>query len=268
MSSFSQRHGYSGPAKEITIREDAPESIRVVMLETAPTLGMSASTLRDIICRILRVRPDSNNWSAPNIWREVEFLVYDCAWFKVYDIMEAVHASFRKSNWPNAVTFETEMNTVFVEEGIGWQLTTNCQVISRGSEAFEETVKTASSELQKDGRPTASGQIHESLQALSRRPEPNFRGAIFHGMGALECVLRDIAGDQKVTLGEALKHYPNLIPKPVDDALSKLWGYASNEARHVEEGREPKREDAELIVGLAATIATYLTRKQRAHSIQ
>jgi hypothetical protein len=265
MSSFSQRHGYSGPAKEITIREDAPESIRVVMLETVPGLEMSASTLRDIVCRILRVRSDPNNWSPPNIWGEVEFMVYDCAWFRVYDIMEAIYACFVKSNrWDYAQKFTAEMNTVFIEEGIGWQITSGGQVMSRGSEAFEETVKMASSELQADQRPTAAGQIHESLQALSRRPEPNFRGAIFHGMGALECIVRDLVGDQKITLGDALKRYPNLLPKPVDDALSKLWGYASNEARHVAEGREPNREDAELIVGLAATVATYLTRKQRA----
>jgi hypothetical protein len=40
-----------------------------------------------------------------------------------------------------------------------------------------------------------------------------------------------------------------------------VWGYASNEARHVEEGREPQREEAELVVGLAAVVATYLTKK-------
>jgi hypothetical protein len=93
--------------------------------------------------------------------------------------------------------------------------------------------------------------------------DPNYRGAIFHGMGALECVARDLAGDQKLTFGEVLKRRPDLLPKPVDEALSKLWGYASNEARHVEEGREPTREDAELMVGIAAAVATYLTRKNR-----
>jgi hypothetical protein len=48
----------------------------------------------------------------------------------------------------------------------------------------------------------------------------------------------------------------------LDTALSQIWGYASNEARHVQEGRETNREEAELLVGLAAALATYLTRKQ------
>jgi hypothetical protein len=53
-----------------------------------------------------------------------------------------------------------------------------------------------------------------------------------------------------------LKRNPGLLPKPLDTALSQVWGYASNEARHVEEGREPNREEAELLVGLAAIVAT------------
>jgi hypothetical protein len=52
-----------------------------------------------------------------------------------------------------------------------------------------------------------------------------------------------------------------LLPKPLVEALSKVWGYASNEARHVLEGREISREEAELLVGLSAIVSTYLMRK-------
>ena len=81
-------------------------------------------------------------------------------------------------------------------------------------------------------------------------------------MGALEAVARDLAGDPKLTLGEVLKRHPGLLPRPLDNALAQIWGYASNEARHVEEGRQPSREEAEFLVGLAAVMATYLTKKQ------
>ena len=80
-------------------------------------------------------------------------------------------------------------------------------------------------------------------------------------MGALEAVARDLAGDPKATLGKVLKRNPDLLPKPLDTAVSQLWGYASTEARHVQEGREPNRKEAELLVGLAAAMATYLTHK-------
>jgi hypothetical protein len=60
-----------------------------------------------------------------------------------------------------------------------------------------------------------------------------------------------------------MKWYPGLLPKPLDEAVPKLWGFASNEARHIVEGRETNREEAELLVGLSAALAGYLTRKQQ-----
>lgn len=263
--SFSRRNRYTGAGKEITIREDAPEGLRFAVLETARELDWSPSPLRDIVCKVLRVRPDQGNWSEyPNIWGEVQDLVYGADWFKVYDIIEAIHTAMlrhdREHHGSDAQKFAAEINSYFVEEGIGWQLVEG-QVVTRGTEAFESVVKDAAKALKKSGRPTAASHIHEALQDLSRRPKPDLAGAIYHGMGALEAVARDLSGDTKATLGEVLKKNPDLLPKPLDTALSQVWGYASNEARHVKEGQEPEREEAELVVGLAAVVATYLTKK-------
>ena len=41
---------------------------------------------------MLRVRPNANNWTDyPNVWGEIENLVYRCEWAKVYDIIEALY---------------------------------------------------------------------------------------------------------------------------------------------------------------------------------
>jgi len=138
-----------------------------------------------------------------------------------------------------------------MEEGIGWQLMDG-HIVARGPEAFQAVVKLATSVLGTTGRPTAATHMHEALQDLSRRPQADLPGAVYHAMGSLECVVRDLAGDSKATLGEALKKYPGLLPKPLDTALSQIWGYASNEARHVKEGRETNRQEAELLVKLTA----------------
>lgn len=108
---------------------------------------------------------------------------------------------------------------------------------------------------------TAGRELHEALSDLSRRPQPDLTGAIQHAMAALECIARDACGDAKATLGEIMKKYPELIPSPLNEAISKIWGYASEMGRHLREGREPSREEAELIVGLSATCATYLANK-------
>jgi hypothetical protein len=158
------------------------------------------------------------------------------------------------------VQFAEAINSFFEEEGIGWQLV-NGQITTRGTEAFEAVVSEATKALQASERSTAANHLHEALQDLSRRPKPDLAGAVYHAMGALECLARDVTEDPKATLGEVLKRNPGLLPRPLDAALSQVWGYASNEARHVEEGREPGRDEAELVVGLCAAVSTYLTRK-------
>ena len=263
--SFSRRNRYAGAAKDITIREDAPEGLRFAILETARELGWGPSTLRNIVCRVLRVRPNAGNWSEyPNVWGEVQDLVYGCDWFRVYDIVEALYASMAESDSLRssdvASRFAEEINAYFAEEGIGWQVVDG-RIVTRGTETFESVVSGARIALEDSSRPTAASHIHEALQDLSRRPQPDLAGAIYHAMGGLEAVARDLSGDPKATLGEVLKRNPGLLPRPLDTALSQVWGYASNEARHVEEGREPTREEAELLVGLAAVLATYLTKK-------
>jgi AbiJ N-terminal domain 4 len=262
--SFATRHGFS-PAKGITIHEDAPESLRYFVLQIAADLGWRPDPVRRIICRVLRVTPnEERNYRDQHIRAEVRELMSTCPWFKVYDIIEALHAGLARHDEYNggddAGLFADEINKFFVDEGVGWQIVDG-KLVTRGSEAFETMVTQATSALEMSARPTAAKHLHEALEDLSRRPEADLPGAAYHAMGSLECVARDLTGNPKATLGEILKRHPGLLPKPLDEALSKVWGYASNEARHVVEGRDISRDEAVLLVGLSATVTTYLLRK-------
>ena len=255
---FSKRHGFRGEPKEITVREDAPESLRYFVVQTAIDSGLYPSFVRRVLCRVLRKTPDASNWSEyPNIFDEVQALIRGCEWYKVYDFIEVMEANFAQRG---DVSFANALNEFFVEEGIGWQLTFG-QILTRGPEAFETIVTEATATLETSKRYTAAKHLHEALQDLSRRPAADLPGAAYHAMGTLECVARDLTGNPKATLGDILNRHPGLLPKPLDTALSQVWGYASNEARHVLEGRDISREEAELLVGLSAAVSTYLLRK-------
>ena len=261
---FSKRYGYRSQPKEITIWEDAPESLRHFVLETAVEMGYGPYPLRDSICSVLRVRPDPGNWSAyPNVWDEAQGLVYGCEWFKFYDFVEKVYQSLwnrtQEVAEEEANSFQGAFNEFCVDEGIGWQMIGG-EIVTRGTEAFESNVHQAVEALESTGRATARDEIREALSDLSRRPAADLTGAVQHAMAALECVARDVCGDDRATLGEVIKRYPGTIPKPLDESVAKAWGYASEMARHIREGRKPERKEAELIVGLAATVATYLSR--------
>jgi hypothetical protein len=254
---FSKRYGYKQP-KEITVWEDAPELVRLTAVGKARS-PIGPDRLLEIVCGVLKTQPERTD----NAWSQVERLMSSCEWFHVYDFIEACYMEMAGSGGPlflaYAGKYEQAMNECFEEEGIGWQLA-NGEILTRGTEAFEAAVLGAADALESARRRTARAEIHQALADLSRRPKPDLTGAVQHAMAALECVARDATGDPKATLGEILKRHPDLIPKPLDTAVEKAWGYASGMGRHIQEGREPQRKEVELIVGLAATVATYLSR--------
>lgn len=105
--------------------------------------------------------------------------------------------------------------------------------------------------------PTAANEIHEALTDISRRPTADVTGAIQHAMAALECVAREVDGSSD-TLGRIIGRLT--LPAPLDGALHKLWGFASEQGRHIQEGREPRFEEAELVVTVASAVSVYLLR--------
>ena len=70
---------YPREAPEITIREEAPETLRYFVLQTGIDLSLGPHALREDVCAVLRARPDPNNWSAyPNVWDETQALMFGC----------------------------------------------------------------------------------------------------------------------------------------------------------------------------------------------
>jgi hypothetical protein len=105
-------------------------------------------------------------------------------------------------------------------------------------------------------------QLGQAIADLSRRPDPDVTGAVQHALAAVECSARDVTGDLRATLGELIKRNPGFFPPPLDVAVEKAWGFASERGRHLREGREPLPEEAHLVVGLAAALCSYIATKR------
>ena len=104
-------------------------------------------------------------------------------------------------------------------------------------------------------------EIKEVLHDLSRRPKPDITGAIQHAGACLECVSREVTGDRKATLGDIIKKYPGIVPKPIDAAIEKIWGFTSEQGRHLREGNYSEYLEAELVVELTSAVSSYLVKK-------
>lgn len=258
-NTFSKRQGlFSIKEKEITVREDAPEGLRGFIKMVYYDLGKNPSDLRSITSRVLKISPDSNNWSEfPNIDYEVGQHLENCEWYLVYDIIETI---IQKLNTQEKTTFTEEMNEYFITNGIGWKIV-NGLIETRGDEVFETAVKTVVSVLETAKLATAKTEIREALNDLSRRPTPDITGAIQHSLACLECVTREVTGDTKSTLGDLMKKFPGVIPSPLDQAVTKIWGFTSEQGRHLREGQAPEYLEAELVVEVTSAIATYLGKR-------
>lgn len=259
---FSDRQGYQPPAAQITVREDAPSVLRDAIPLIAKATGMKPSVMRQVICEVLLVKPDPGNWSDyPNIWDEVTWLMDNAPWYKVYDIAEALYAKLPTNNiWDSrpADEFKRRLNDFLVEKGIGWELRDG-QITHRGSEAFARSTHEVPDRLDESGFRRAANEMREALGDISRRPEPDITGSIQHAMAALEATAREVAGQPNLTLGKLV---PLLdLPAPLDQAVHKLWGYASDRGRHIRELQDVDHSEAELIVAVAGSLCAFLVQR-------
>lgn len=263
---FSRRHGFEPKEPEISIRNEAPPNLRFALLALARRGGLDNGDILELLTLVLLVAPQGN-WSSNYVEAEIAQLLRTAPWPKVYECAEALYLRLKKlhdAEWtdpPAHEWFERELNAYFRQHGIGWQMIGG-QVEFRGPQPLEEELSAATEMLEGTSRPTAARELTEGRHDLSRRPEPDVTGAIQHALASLECLSRDITGDPRVTFGELIKRYPHLFPKPLDEAMHKLWGYASEFARHIREGRDPELPEAILIVGLAASVTSFLLERE------
>lgn len=254
---FTNRMGIKIPIAEVTIRNDAPDALRNYLLIVMKQY-CGLKKIREIVCIVNKEAPDPNNWGENEFMNsEVQALIMDCPWYRIYDIIELFCI---KMDIRRRADFEEEINEYFFEKGIGWKLN-NGQIEIRGDETFESALSEIEVVLDERRLATSKTEIKEAIADLSRRPNPEVTGAVQHSLAALECLSREVTGDKKDTLGALINKHPEIVPPPLNIAVSKIFGFASEQGRHLQEGREPAYEEAELLVHLSASLCSYLCKK-------
>lgn len=254
---FTDRMGIKIPEAPITVRNDAPYAFRNYLFQLMRKYEKSLKRIRSYICFVTKKAEDPNNWGENDFMKsEIQSIIENCPWYRVYDIIEYFYMNL----FLNKAEFEKDINDYFIEKGIGWKLI-NGIVEVRGEDAFEQKIAEAIDVLGKVKLTTSQNEIHEALTDMSKRPTPDITGSVQHSVAALECLCREITGDTKATLGKLINDNPNVVPKPLDNVIKEIFGFASEQGRHLREGGAPKYEEAELIVHLSASLCVYLTKK-------
>ena len=255
---FSKRMGLQALTAEITTRYDAPEEFRQYLFFVMQNYGLGLKRIREIVCLATKRAPDSNQWGENDFMKsEIEEKITSCSWPYVYDLIEMFYDKLKDSE---KESFSDSINEYFLIHGIGWKF---CEgsIEYRGDDIFENDLKLAQTTLEERHFDDSKREIAEAVRDMSRKPNPDVTGAIQHSIAALECVSRKISGDEKDTLGDVIKKHPELVPQPLNEAISKIWGFSSEQGRHLREGRAPQIEEAELLVHLSASVCLYLLKK-------
>jgi hypothetical protein len=232
--------------------------MRLALVRLLSENNLDVSVAAESLCKAERKIPPSYLRTSHLIlnphWDGFELeLKAQAEWYEVFDFVEILCARLGNHE------IEQKINELFVEFDIGWKVLRG-RIETRGEELFEITVQNARNNLERAGRLTAKAELEEAMASLSRRPEPDSRGAIARSLGALEALARDITKEPSATLGQLIDQLD--LSKPLDIAATKLWGYASDQARHVTEGVNPSRSEAAFVVQVCAAFVSYLSKDE------
>jgi AbiJ N-terminal domain 4 len=138
------------------------------LVTIAIDLGLSPSSIRDLVCASLRKRPDRNNWSEyPNINQEVQNQVEDAPLFKVYDFAETIYKKLEIQDFDRGQQFQKRFNELLVECGVSLQMKDGMVVI-RGTEDFGNTIETTLGILDHAGKKVAANEMREAITDICR----------------------------------------------------------------------------------------------------
>ncbi len=135
------------------------------------------------------------------------------------------------------------------------------QAIERAIAETSGAYSTASEHLQ-----------HVAVTLLARRPKPDYRNSIKESISAVEALCAVITGNQKATLGQALKVIDEeaRLHGALRSAFEKLYGYTSDAdgIRHaLMEETTIEQEDAIFMLVACSAFVSYVIAKRARKSL-
>lgn len=148
---------------------------------------------------------------------------FGAQWHEVYDFLEFVVGFFQKSK-PRLAEF---LNGILATEMAAYRLIDG-KIIDITGEQERDMLEEALGDTRFAG---VSSHLERALALLADRKQPDYRNSIKESISAVEAMARVVSGNDKATLGEALKvlEKSGKLHAALKDAFSKLYGYTNDE---------------------------------------
>jgi hypothetical protein len=195
---------------------------------------------------------------------------FSCEWNQVYDFIEFIANNFSHTQKSQEKTFmilcnfflERELSAYRFIDGIIAPLTSEEEIV----EVDEALEKSKSIGL-------VSDHLRRSIELLADRKNPDYRNSIKESISAVEAICKLIVGNDKSTLGEALKIIDDKITihPALKKALSNIYGYTCD-AEGIRHSllNEPTLdlEDAKFMLVSCSAFTNYLIAKSSKAGIE
>jgi hypothetical protein len=153
---------------------------------------------------------------------------FDFEWFRIYDFIEFIIAhTDRQFAYQHTENFPAVCNGILEEENAGYRLIDG-RITPITSPTEMQAVEEALAEA--DAFPGVKAHLAAALRLLSDREQPDYRNSIKESISAVESVCQGLVGDERATLGAALKvlEQHTHIHGALKAGLSSLYGYTSD----------------------------------------
>lgn len=181
---------------------------------------------------------------------------FGCEWYDVYDFLEFT-LGIEKSNSMNE-----RLNNILERELAGYRF------ISGSIVPVTDQQEIKSIEQAMTAGPFAGVEAHlsSSIEHLSRKQNPDYRNSIKESISAVESLAKELTGNPKATLGQALSilEKEGKIHPALKSSLTALYGYTSDEGgiRHAMlEEPELSASDAKFILVACSAFINYMKEK-------
>lgn len=183
---------------------------------------------------------------------------YDAEWYEVYDFIEFI-AKNGPDDWQE--DFISGSNFILERENSAYRFVSG-QLLEITSEVEIEAVEFA---IEQSSPYFGTRQhLQTALTLLSDREKPDYRNSIKESISAVESLTKAITGNDKATLGAALKMLEAELHPALTKAFSSLYGYTSDTGgiRHalLDEDTVTKADAKFMLVSCSAFVG-YLIEK-------
>lgn len=192
-----------------------------------PPLPGISGEIEEFSCRLwfhyFKKPIDSRPNNPYDILKIIRDYYFESAWYEVYDFLEFILLS----DWGNENLIKYT-NRTLEDELSGYRFIESA-FVPVTNEIEVEAIQKALSEIPFSG---VHAHLEKATEHLSRRDNPDYRNSIKESISAVESMARNLTGNPKATLGEALSTLEKKgnLHSALRKGFSNLYGYTSDEA--------------------------------------